>query len=224
MDFDLTINYVALPGLFTTLLKSNMQTHSKAYLAFTKAVLEDDQLYSITHQTFSHGEKKLNVEFVLKSYGWLGFRDKVAANYIHHYQNGLFSKNVDTKLVQDILTFEKTFSFLCLDGYSRVFLLGFYLKLSPNLDLAFSALQNSDFVKVLKKSQGRHHQADFFILTSLFFYQTLGKKFISALDSRKKFSEMTELLSSEDRRELLSICLKYGASINDTSLFIPDVV
>ena len=224
MDFDFTVDYVSLPTSFVTLLKSNMQTHSKAFQSLAKLILEDDQLYSITHQTFAYSEKKLSVEFVVKSYGWLGFRDKIAANFVHHSEMGSFSKDVDLNLINDILSLEKTFSFLSMDGYSRIFLLGLYLKLSTNFDFIFSSFQDRAFIKALKKAKGRHIQTDFFLLIAYLLFHMLGEEFTQVLDTGISFEKVFQKVSAADQKRIIGHCLRYAASINDSSLFVPDVI
>ena len=216
--------FVSLPITFIGLLKSNMQTHSKAFLSLNKLLLEDNQIYSMAHRTFSSADKKFSVDKVLKNYGWLGFRDKVMANFLNHHENGFFSKNVSTLTLDKILNFEKTYSFLSLEGYSRNFLLGFYLSLMDFGSEHLEALLSPAFIKVIKLSKGRHIRTDIFLLTAYFLYVEMGEDLAIHISKGVNFEELFSMLSQSQKNAIVKNCLKYGSSIHDSTLFTPDVV
>ena len=116
-------------------------------------------------------------------------------------------------------------------SFSRVFLLGFYLRLA---NLQIQRRENNKFIEIkipeeigafLKLSQGRSEKIDWLILITMHLLNGLGDKLLmNALMQGKKFEELYELMSSENKKIMLENLLAYGASIQEQDVFLYDKI
>jgi hypothetical protein len=92
--------------------------------------------------------------------GWSNFRDRMASMYIYKSIHGTFPKHTSMDLVEDIKQLEARFSNNGVTSYSRIFMLGFYLRLA---NIQIQKRENNKFIEIkipeeigafLKLSQG----------------------------------------------------------------------
>ena len=222
----LHLPHVRLPSEYITLLKSNLSVVSSPSQIFD-TIRPNQALYMTLEKAFKEFDDGRGLEKTMMALGWSNFRERMASLYIYKKIYGLFPATSSMELVDDIRSWEQAYSDHGVHGYSRLFLLGFYMKLA---NFQIQQRENNQFLEMkipeeiaplLKLSQGRSEKVDWLILILMHFLEGLGEKMLmNALISGKKFQELYELLNPEYRKSMLDNLLAYGASINEQDVFL----
>lgn len=221
----LQLPHVILPTEFITLLKAN-STFTTSAPVFD-VIRPNKAIYFSLEKAFAEFDDGRGLEKTMVALGWSNFRDRMASMYIYKYMNGSFPAHTDMDLVEDIQDLEQRFVFHSVKSVSRVFLLGFYLKLA-NLQLQdrgdnhyLGVRVPDEIVEFLKLSNGRSEKIDWLILILMHLYHSLGGKLLlNSLASGKQFEEIYQLMSSEQKKMMLDNLLAYGASIKEADTFL----
>lgn len=222
----LVLPHVILPSEFITLLKSNLTTVTTAGPIFD--VLRPNQaLYMVLEKAFKEFDDGRGLEKTMVALGWSNFRDRMGSLYIYKKIHGHYPKMTSMELVDELKDLEVLFSNHSVHGYSRVFLLGFYLKLA-NIQIQQRSFNKFLEVKIpedlgtfLKLSQGRSEKIDWLILITMHLLQGLGDKLLmNSLVAGKKFEELYQLLTPEFRQNMTRNLLAYGTSIQEPDIFL----
>ncbi len=219
---------VVMPDAFTFLLRSNMQSSGKVFTQLQIYVAREADLSAIVARCFKSIDPELRVDGIIKSLGWHGFRDHLASLYIERARLGYYPKKLDTTAVTEIIHFEENLKDYTVQGYSRAFLLGFYLKLmllDQNSSTPGAKLQDllirDEVVSHLEFARGRSIKIDFLLLTLQHLDQFFGRAKLSAyLETQKSYKDMYQLLTNEQRFCLSRNLLAYGSSIGETEMFL----
>ena len=222
--------FVNLPLEFVTLLKSNLAL-SNDPAPIVDLVSPNLALLSVLETAFSEFNSERGIEKVFKTLGWSNFRDRMASIYIYKLKYGDFPFKTDMELVEDIKLLENRFSDHSVHSYSRLFLLGFYLKFA-NLDIQqrednhFLELTiPSEIESLLRLSQGRSERIDWLILILYHICNSLGEKMVmNSLISGKKFEDIYALMPKDAQEVMAQNLLAYGASIQEPDLFLYEKV
>lgn len=218
--------HVIMPGEFVTLLKSNLQVTTSPAPIFD-VIRPNQALYMSLENAFKEFDDGRGLEKTMMALGWSNFRDRVASMYLYKTVHGQFPLKTDMELVEDIKQLEARFVDHSVHSFSRVFLLGFYLKLA---NLQIQNRENNKFLELkipeeigafLRLSQGRSEKIDWLILITLHLLNALGDKLLmNALISGKKFDDLYALMTPEARKSMLDNLLAYGASIREPEIFL----
>lgn len=227
---NLHLPYVKMPEELTGLLKMNLSVVTSPSQIFD-GVRMNFALMRVLETTFQEFDDGRGVEKVMIGLGWPNFRERWGSLYIYKAIHGNYPAKTNMELVEEIKKVEAKYDEFALHGYSRLFLLGLYLKLA-NLELQnlhdnqYIELKISDHVKnALKLSQGRSEKIDWLILITMHLTAALGEKaLLSALISGKKFMDIYGLLSRETREEMNQNLLAYSASIYEPDFFLYEKV
>jgi hypothetical protein len=201
---------------------SEIQTTNKAlYLILEKAFKE-----------FSPG--KINLEKVFNTLGWLNFRDRLCSVYLSKILFDKFPEFTDTLLVDEIKQFESRYAFFSVTSHSRLFLLGFFLKLNA-LELGIDNIKSGEEItlvnppkgleQVLSISKVKNDKPDWVILICWYLVAFLGfYKVQSSIMAGKSFSEILADLMESERDQLMKGLLAYGASIGEDEWFNSNLI
>lgn len=222
--------YVNMPDVFVSLLKAEISVNSSPDPVFA-SIRPQRALYSILERAFKEFDDGRGIEKVLMALGWPNFRDRMASIYLYKTVYGDYPSKTNMDLVEEIKFFEERFRSHSVATSSRLFLLGFYLKLA-NQELQrreenqFLEIKIPEEVEsVLRLSQGRSPRLDWLILIVYHLQAALGQKMLtSSLAAGKKFDEIYELMSTESQQQMLENLLAYGASIQESDVFLYDKV
>lgn len=229
----LDLQTMRLPDYFTLLLRINMQSSGKNFASLDRYVYERAHFRSLVSRYFSDVDPKVRIPSIVKSLGWHGFRDRLANIFLEKMMSGKFPQHTKLDHVKEILEFEERVKKYTVDGYSRSFLLAFYLKsyliweMSEGGGLAeFDQFQIlSDVGQALELNGSRAIKIDWIILSLCLYSKFLGQDIlVKELKSGKKFSELFQLLDDNQKRDKISNMLSYGASIGEQELFTSDRV
>ena len=222
--------YVVLPQEFIILLKTNLPSTTTNGPIFD-VIRPNRALFSILESAFKEFDDTRGLEKVMTALGWANFRDRMASIYVYKSIYADYPSKTDMELVEDIKQLETRFLDHSVHGYSRVFLLGFYLRLA---NLTIQHREDNKFLEIkvpeeigllLKLSQGRSEKIDWLILILLHLNSALGDKMLlNGLISGKKFDELYTLMSKDAQEVMSQNLLAYGASIQESDVFVHDLV
>ena len=161
--------------------------------------------------------------------GWDAFRNRMAAYFIQFNNVGFFETKVEDNLCAEVLHFEQMLKSFSVSGYSRGFLLGFYLKLwslqlakqrestrmSELLDVSGSILE------VLQKSRSKVVEVDWVVVIISQLLKYLNKDIITAVfTADTDYLEIYQILDEKQKEDVIVNLLNYGASIGDDGIFL----
>jgi hypothetical protein len=222
--------FVNLPQEFVTLLKSNLSM-TNAPEPILELISQNHALKSVLETAFSEFNGGRGIEKVIKALGWSNFRDRMASIYVYKSKYGDYPFKTDMELVDEIKSLENRFTDHSVNSFSRLFLLGFYLKLA-NLDI--QQREDNHFLELsippeigslLKLSQGRTERIDWLILILHQMNAAMGEKMImNSLISGKKFEDIYALMPKDAQEVMAQNLLAYGASIQEPDVFLYEKV
>lgn len=218
--------HVILPTEFLSLLKTNISASATSTPVFD-VIKANQALYCVLEKAFKEFDDGRGFEKTMIALGWANFRDRMASIYVYKSIYGNFPNKTSMDLVEDIKQLEVRFTNHSVTSSSRLFMLGFYLKLA---NIETQRKENNKYIDIkipeelgafLKFSQGRTEKIDWLILTSMHLLHGLGDKLLmNGLVSGKKFSELYNLMPSEQRKNMMDNLLAYGASIGEQDVFL----
>ena len=134
-----------------------------------------------------------------------------------------------TDYSRGISTFERKVSPYSVNGFSRAYLFGYYLKMArihTNSSEEFNFLNISDeVINVLSYTKSRVIKIDWLLMMVIHFNFFLGNKvLVTELKKDTKFDVLYDSLSEEEKTLFLENMLAYGASIDDPDTFSSKLV
>ena len=222
--------FVNLPPEFVTLLKSNHSVTTSS-ASVIDVIRSNPALTSILETAFTEFNDTRGLEKIITVLGWPNFRERMASVYVYKSIYGNFPSSTDTELVDEIKSLESRFTDHTVNSFSRIFLLGFYLKLAnleiqPSEDNIYIEIKvPPEIGELLKLSQGRTERIDWLILILIHLNASIGEKMLmNGLVAGKKFEEFFALMSKESQELMSQNLLAYGASIQEYEMFLNEKV
>lgn len=218
--------FVPLPREFVTLLKSNLSVVNSPEPVF-EIIRPNRGLYTVLDSSFSEFNDGRGLEKLMIALGWANFRDRMASLYVYKAIYGEYPAKTNMDLVDDIKAIETRFQEHAVHSYSRLFLLGFYLKLAQ---IKVRSREGNRFLElklpneigtIISLSEARTEKPDWLLLMITHFQIAFGtKNLINGLSAGKKFDELYELMIPEHRELMHRNLLAYGASIQEPETFL----
>jgi hypothetical protein len=220
--------YVSLPEHFTRLLVSNIHhsTYSNANLDLY--LNENRELNIFFKKYFTDIDRDGFISKILSVTGWIGIRNRLAAVYLEYAITGFFPDVANLALINDLISLENKLRHYTSTGYSRSFLLGFYVKMSliqnqkkENVDSYTPLIIKDEHLNYMKFSKTKSIRIDWLILQLVQFDFFLGQERMSSLlASGTSHEALFSMLLNNEQQLMMENCLRYGASINDTEFFL----
>jgi len=204
-----------------------MQTSGKGFQYLKKEFWSKPSFQGVLRHACHDMGQAISFERVVNSLGWLGLRDRLAAIYLHHQQHGRFPHAPTLLDVEDLLTFEKRCSGSTVDGYSRPFLLAFYLKMGlyyfqrhyPQEKFS-NNWDTPEIYEALSLTKSRVEKVDWLFLSLLHLKRSVGGDKLKAEISKSGgYSSLMSSLTKESKYEYTRALIEYGASIGDKEVF-----
>ncbi len=215
--------FINLPQEFVTLLKSNLNVYSSPALILD-VFRPNKAIYSVLETSFAEFDGNKGLENAFMTLGWQNFRERTASIYLYKTIYGHYPSKTNTHLVDEIKKFESRFSKNSVNSFSRLFLLGFYLKISQHSESEAIEIPRV-MESLLQLSQGRSEKIDWLILILFHFLIALGeKKLTQYLVTGTKFEDIFQLMNKESQEIMASNLLSYGASIFESDIFLYEKV
>jgi hypothetical protein len=221
------IHFISLPDRFTLLLQKNMQTTSSFYPSFKSYFYENKDL--LTHLKISciDLDEQGQIDRIIKAVGWHGLRNRLTHYYLRQRDLVDCTQFYDEKNLNDLLSLETRFQKFTVDGYSRLFLLGLYLKMlgGKKSDFGVDTPTLKFLEKALSITRSRTIKIDWLIMTLILLAQQLGEDLLyQKLRAKNCFPNLWEELEGVRRDNLIQGLLSYGSSINDDEFISMDLV
>lgn len=220
--------YVLMPDQFTYLLRANMTSNGPLYRDIHQYFYQRRGLHELVQANFSEIDPYGSADKLVKALGWQGFRNRLAAIYLNYMWSGRYDGSQAQDLIQEVVAIEEILQNYGVQNYSRGFLLGFYLKSAEVSGLELDEkwrpshlLADEELRGMLKAMGSRVIKIDWLILQLLHFRSYLGfKKLAQMLNRACSYAEIYGELDIEQREEMASNMLVYGASIGESEIFI----
>lgn len=222
----LYLPHVILPSEYLTLLKSKPAVTSSASQVID-LIRPHQSIYLCLEKAFAEFDDGRGLEKIILALGWPNFRERMASVYVYKAIHGHYPSSTSMDLLDDIRALENDFQTYCIHGHSRIFLLGFYLRLA---NIKIQARENNQFLEIkvpheiknlMGLTQGRSERIDWLILILMHLLDGLGEKTLSNfLLSGKKLNEVYDLLSPELRKTMMENLLSYSLSIEEPDFFL----
>lgn len=211
--------FIRLPHEFVTLLKSNMGATPQPSEVF-KVLRNNPALMMVMEKAFQEFDDGRGLEKVMSALGWQSFRDRLSTLYISKALYGKYSQSTDLEIIDDIKKFETKYHNFEVSSFSRLFLLGFYIRLvnirQENLKEGQLVQIPDQVIKILSVIEGRAERIDWLILIITHLLLAFDEKLIiNHLSQQKKIDDFYQLMSSSDRQLMFENLLSYGASIGE---------
>ncbi len=217
--------HLRLPETITKLCCLPLDNGRRTYTEIYDLLEEDRFMFTFVKTIFEDDLDKGGILGLLTSMGWKGFRDRLTEAYLYYARFGRYPHFIELDEVYDVLDFENRFNFLLTENNSRVFLLGFYLKLGQ-IELEKASSEMNDILSIPVEVdeiliEGKSHlpKPDWLILLIWGLFESLGKN--AVVEHLKKDDiAITNILSQEHYKSLTESFLTYGHAINDDELFV----
>lgn len=219
----MAFDYIHLPKEFTFLLRSNMQSSGYGFSYLKKTLWEKPGFNALVFQLCGDLGNQISFEKVTTSLGWLGLRDRLAAAYLYHAEYGVFPSQSNLLPLKEVLDFEDSLKSYSVDGHSRAFLLGFYLKMGiikeqkkEGEDTGERNLLSKELPIVLEVAGSKVTEVDWLCLSLHYFLKSLGKeKVLESFAAENSFLSLQNQLNEQQKYQMTKGLLAYAASIGD---------
>ncbi len=216
----LYLPFVHMPDYYCRLLCANIQNSTQINTNLEMYIADHQHLNHLVKRIFKDIDAEGFVGKILSVNGFIGIRNRLASAFIEHRAIGSFPESVNQTLIQEALTLEHNWRHFTPQGYSRVFMLGFYLKLASMENKTSSLLFQDRHLEYMKISHGKSVRLDWLMLLILHFDFFLGfERYYNALQSKLSFEALYSMLSDDEKTLFSTNLLAYAASINDLEFF-----
>ncbi len=226
----LNLSYLKLPLELVDLCKLNMSEASSKEILYSNTIRRP-HVYHILSNAFKQIDDGRGPEKIIVGLGWINLRDRMGCLYLSKFLFEYYPHHFQMELLEEIKLFEAKYSDFGVDGFSRLFLLGFYMKIHNQkmlmLDLGENSfLEFSDLlIPVLKLSKVKSEKLDWLLIILQHFLNFLGfEKLKDLISENKKFVQIYEMLSSDERKMMHSNLLAYSSSVFDSEFFLYEKV
>lgn len=214
-------SFIQLPDVFTVLLRSNMQSTGSAFIGLQDHISENRGFNQLVNQVFKDIDPNLKVKKIINALGWIGFRDRITASYLHYLNEGNFPNSPDLSIIKDVLYYEEALKNYSVDGFSRGYLLGMYrkfqsLETGTKADLTISP----ETFELLDLARAKVVKIDWVIILLEHFKERLGfEELKEKLTEGVSYETLFTDIGRDSAYEMVGKLLSYGASISEAEPF-----
>jgi hypothetical protein len=219
---------VNLPYQFTSLLRANMQVGGNSLDNIRVFINSQKSMVVLINLIFQDLGKKLEIGSIIKAVGWTGFRDRITNAYVDYALTGEFPSKPNIHNISSIIDLEEDVKPYSVAGFSRGYLLGFYLRMAQiqmeQTGKDFSIVTD-ELIKILKLSKIKIVKVDWLLLSLYHLEGYLGRDLLlSAIDKGVRFEKLYEKLTEDQMSVMMRNLLSYGYSIGDHEIFYSKTV
>jgi hypothetical protein len=219
-----------MPDHLVRLLCANIQNTTQTNTNLEMYFNENKDLNILIKKAFKDIDPDGFLGKIVSISGWTGIRNRLSALFLEHLINGKFPETANVTMVNDIINLENKLRHFTPTGYSRIFLLGLYSKMTIFKINQMEEVHNfspliikDEHIELMKYSKSKSVRIDWLVLQIVLFESILGlDRFESLLKSEMKFAAIFNLLEVDEKEYFINNLLTYGASISDYEFFITD--
>ncbi len=220
--------YISLPEHYTQLLVSSIHHSTLSNTNLELYINENRELNMLIRTIFTDIDADGFLGKILTISGWQGIRNRLAAVYLEYAISGHFPEVANLSLINDLVTLENKLRHFTAPGFSRSFLLGFYVKMALIQMQKFGETQvmsplviRDEHLDYMKFSKAKSVRIDWLILQLVQLDHFLGpQRMNTMLKSGIKYDALYSMLLNHEQNTMMENFMRYGASIGDKELFI----
>ena len=207
---------VGLPNDLTHLLKVDIHKKGTLVNFLNSYITEKPSLRALVVKYLTKNKYDDGLEAFFHSTSWYNLRAKIASIYVSYKEEGSWPDEINPSYIDELLLFEEKIKDYSVDGYSRGFLFGFYLKMVQ----VHSKTENSFFplsiLKLLPLTKAKSIKIDWLLFVLFQFYKLFGEdKLTEKLKMGIPFEKIMDSLTEDQREYFFNEGLNYAYSIND---------
>ncbi len=225
--------FLKLPMGFVELLKDDFREGNSQDKRIEKFLRQNSAIRVLVEQGSRESNENHSMNSMIKSYGWKLIRDKMAILYLNKFEFGNYEvRHEDNYFLKDILSMEEAFYDYGTSGNSRLFLLGFYLRMAEfdlarrmgktDINLVKETLGTLEYLKLRTSKSLR---IDWLILSTLHLLGFFGNEgFHKALiEANFEYQKIYEKIDETYKKSMLNNFINYGSSIDDEYVLLNDI-
>jgi hypothetical protein len=227
------INYsfCPLPQSFVRLLATELwPTGGQGSAGLKNLITADRSLHMVLLRSFHDIDPASRIDRITSALGWQGLRDRFAGAYLEHRRTGQFPTCIRSEVLSDVLAFERLLKPYAIEGRSRTFLLGFYLKMLK-LDQSREGQSGEEIViddsvvDLLSLSRSKVIKVDWALISMHLIASAIGVSDLrKMLVSNASHTEILGTLSQSEKVSYAKSLLAYGASLGEMEMFQTEIV
>lgn len=206
---------VAIPEQFVRILVTDMQSNYPFLFKREALVREDFKLE--LEMAIRLEEKEFTLEQMLLGLNFKRARDRLGSLYLHHHREKSFPLAIDETLMLPITILEKRFAPFTVEGYSRDYLLFYYLHLENKLSMVEESIKHG-LIDLLKSAPKKVIEIDLLILLLMHAINFLGFDETKNLVKSKDYSNLIHHFNEDQRTLYHRNMISYLYSINARDL------
>ncbi|MCY4643751.1 MAG: hypothetical protein OXB88_03950 [Bacteriovoracales bacterium] len=223
---------VQFPNIFVDphysyLLSQNLRFSDRSHRFIANYIKQHRGFHRLIVNSFLDVDTNKRIDFIVKTLGWKSFRDRLASVFIHYTHTNRFPEETNLQLTQDLIQFDMEMETYSSYGYSRSFLLAFYVKLcrihSRETGLNFREEEwhiPRSVCGLMKKAKIKMIKIDWALLLLWHFVDYMGRERVEEIiDRGEGFRMLMDLLTDGQRDELYGNLLTYSYGIDDQDFF-----
>lgn len=224
---------IQLPDSICQLCTQDFKNTKKSYAIIADIIQADPFLNILVNNCFQDFLQKGGLVGMLSSLGCKGFRDRVAQAYLSYVRIGGFPAKIILDDVNEVLDFERRFESIFVQDSSRVFLLGFYIKMcNQSLIRLYGEGESEtlnipdDFETIFTINNIKSESPDWLIFVVWTFTQIFGvdKSRELLVRNHGRYHRIIPEFQKNEHDQFIEALLKYGHAINDKSFFLYEKV
>lgn len=205
-----------------------MQMSGQGFSNMREYITSQKPLLTLVQIIFQDLGNKLDLTSIVKAVGWTGFRNRLANAYVDYAMYGEYPTTPNTRNISLMIDLEEDLKPFTVAGFSRGFLLGFYLRMAQvqqeKSGKDFS-LMTDELIKLLKLSKIKIVKVDWLLLSLYHLEGFLGRDMLlSNFDKEIGFEKIYSKLTEEQKNTMMENLLSYGYSIGDEEVFYSKTV
>lgn len=228
-DF-LTLPVVRMPGPFCRALRVINPGQPLVLDHIALILSQSPAFFPILEMCFPEMQKEKRADWLIRSMGWIGIRNKMASLIVFRCYEGNWPDIYDESLIEEVLRFETKFAPFGLLGQSRIFMLGLYLKMARLIDPSSAQLREipeADLLHIFEKNRARSERPDQLLIFLWNLLEVMPRdQIINIIENNRQapFKKLWQGLSQDQKRNCTKNFLRYGFSISEEDIFTQEVV
>ena len=216
---------IKLPDYICSLLRSDMSGNEQKSRKreLSRIIFETPSLQSLFDEFFYDIDPERRFDFIFKSMGWEGIRDRLLNLCLHFQEFGCFDIDA-VDYVSEFERIEYKLKPFGVEGFSRLNLLFFYVQSSLILKKGgeefLQFIHGPKLLGYFRSFKSKIIEIDYIILILFQFDHFLGEsEVLKGLDLKESYRYLYGQLDLNEKKILINNCLAYSYSIDDDFFF-----
>ena len=224
--------YANIPEAIAWICQQRLQNSNKTYQEIWDYFQQDQAMKLLLPRIFEKNHLGGDLKAQMSSYGVKGIRDRLASLFLFKVSESAQVKSVDLSYVLEVQQFEERFSDFSNEWDSRIFLLGFYLRVKDIKNEIYNDPEDYELNipltvdEILSLGKAKIEKLDWLILIikTLLKFKTKEEVVSWFRTDGDDINKLLADMSYENKKLFLKELLMYGHAISDLDFFVFDKV